>query len=123
MDEEETMEARPFGMFGVSKKQLCKKRRIPVCGMSFVAFHGGTFKPFPPFLFLMGCTRQMLGAEERKEEARNALETAVQSRSLEMLEDAPEEVKGQRQVGTTLATKIKDCLNLLNMIPLDTFLY
>eukprot|EP00434_Breviolum_minutum_P009786 symbB.v1.2.008618.t1/scaffold516.1/size216213/4 len=91
VDEEETMEARPFGMFGVSKKQLCKKRRIPVCGMSFVAFHGGTFKPFPPFLFLMGCTRQMLGAEERKEEARNALETAVQSRSLEMLEDALEE--------------------------------
>lgn len=101
MDEEETMEARPFGMFGVSKKQLCTKRRIPVCGMSFLVFHGG---------FLMGCTRQMLGAEERKEEARNALETAVQSRSLEMLEDALEEVKGQRKVGTTLVTKIKDCL-------------
>lgn len=98
-------------MFGVSKKlAFGKKHRIPLCGISFVAFHSGTFKPFPPFLFLMGCTRQMLGAEERKEEARNALETAVQSRSLEMLEDALEEVKGQRKVGTPLATKMKDCL-------------
>ena len=36
-------------------------------------------------------TRQMLGIEERKEEARNGLETAGQSRNVEMLEDALEE--------------------------------
>ncbi len=69
--------------------------------ISLIAFYGGTFKPFLPFAFWVGCTRQMLGAEERKEEARNGLETAVQSRSLEMLEDALEEVKGHRKVGTT----------------------
>ena len=39
----------------------------------------------------MDPARQMLGIEEGKEEARNGLETAVQSRNVEMLEDALEE--------------------------------
>lgn len=55
---------------------------------------------FEAWLWVVWCTRQMLGIEERKEEARNGLETAVQSRSPEMLEDALEEVKGHRKVWT-----------------------